>query len=218
MSLYDALGVASDATPDELTAAFRRMSKAHHPDAGGDAEVFARVTHAAAILRDPAKRAEYDATGREDFREQHPDAGAFAQLCHEFSTVFGEFVTGAIGTHIDLIKRAKGRLLNQARDQKAELEKVKAMHSRCASALARLARKDGEVGSLDNLLAERHRQLGEIIEQMTVQIALFERAAELADEWDWRTDPRPAPADFEPISGGPYFDTRGHVPYGSTTL
>ena len=76
MSLYDDLGVAPDATPEQLTAAYRRLSKQHHPDAGGDAEAFARVTHAASILRDPARRAQYDATGREDFREAAPDAAA----------------------------------------------------------------------------------------------------------------------------------------------
>jgi hypothetical protein len=45
------------ATPADVKAAFHRLAKQHHPDAGGDAEVFKEISQAYAILRDPDRLA-----------------------------------------------------------------------------------------------------------------------------------------------------------------
>ena len=62
--LYRDLGVAPDATGEELNAAFRARAKALHPDAQpGDAaaaEQFKRVSLAYSVLSDPTQRARYD--------------------------------------------------------------------------------------------------------------------------------------------------------------
>lgn len=61
--LYAVLGVAQDATADEIKRAYRRRARESHPDAGGDEEVFKRVTHAHQVLSDPNRRARYDRFG-----------------------------------------------------------------------------------------------------------------------------------------------------------
>lgn len=63
---YDTLGLASDASADELERAFRRRAFETHPDHNPDdpkaaAEQFRAVRAAYDILRDPARRARYDA-------------------------------------------------------------------------------------------------------------------------------------------------------------
>jgi hypothetical protein len=58
--LYEILDVAPDADAEELRAAFRRLSKKVHPDAGGSDALFGRVKEAYDVLSDPARRAEYD--------------------------------------------------------------------------------------------------------------------------------------------------------------
>jgi hypothetical protein len=64
--LYEELGVASDATRDEIAAAYRARAKALHPDAhpGQDtaAERFTRLGAAYRVLSDPDARARYDAS------------------------------------------------------------------------------------------------------------------------------------------------------------
>jgi curved DNA-binding protein CbpA len=37
---HEILGVARDATPKEIEIAFKRLAMQHHPDRGGDADVF----------------------------------------------------------------------------------------------------------------------------------------------------------------------------------
>jgi len=62
-TLYDLLGVRSDANAEAVKKAFRRAVKAHHPDLNADedaAERFRKIIAANAILRDIEQRAAYD--------------------------------------------------------------------------------------------------------------------------------------------------------------
>lgn len=61
---YKVLGVSSNATPDEIKKAYRKLARANHPDANpGNAEAerrFKEVSEANDVLSNPAKRKEYD--------------------------------------------------------------------------------------------------------------------------------------------------------------
>lgn len=59
-TLYDVLGVARTATPEELRSAYRRRLMQTHPDQGGDAALFRRVQRAFETLSDPVLRRIYD--------------------------------------------------------------------------------------------------------------------------------------------------------------
>lgn len=60
MTHYDTLGVAKNATPEEIKRAYRKLASQHHPDKGGDTSKFQQVEEAYRVLSDPQKRAEYD--------------------------------------------------------------------------------------------------------------------------------------------------------------
>ena len=57
---YEILGVPHEATPDEVTTAFRKAVRTCHPDHGGDAEQFMLITKAYATLGNPIARKRYD--------------------------------------------------------------------------------------------------------------------------------------------------------------
>lgn len=63
MNPYDILGVARDASIDEIKAAYRKLAMENHPDRGGDTETFQKISVAYEILSDPQKRQEYDVNG-----------------------------------------------------------------------------------------------------------------------------------------------------------
>jgi DnaJ-class molecular chaperone len=62
--LYEVMRIPRTATADEIKRAYRKESLQRHPDRGGTKEDFQELQEANEILSDPAKRAEYDATGR----------------------------------------------------------------------------------------------------------------------------------------------------------
>ncbi len=66
MSLYDTLGIKPDATQKEIKDAYRKKSKKHHPDKGGDGKKFGVIAASYKILSDAHKRKRYDETGIED--------------------------------------------------------------------------------------------------------------------------------------------------------
>ncbi len=70
---YKTLGVPSTATAKEITSAYRKLAKKHHPDTnpGGD-EVFKEISAAYDVLGDADKRKEYD-----EVRTLGPSAGGF---------------------------------------------------------------------------------------------------------------------------------------------
>ena len=64
-SLYELLLVPSDASVEEITRKFRKLSVLCHPDQGGTSEIFVRLQRAHRILTDHNARAEYDVNGCE---------------------------------------------------------------------------------------------------------------------------------------------------------
>ncbi len=66
-SLYEALGVAKTATPDEIRKAYRKLARKHHPDVNpGNAAAeasFKKISAAYDVLSDEKKRKAYDEFG-----------------------------------------------------------------------------------------------------------------------------------------------------------
>ncbi|RLC35007.1 MAG: molecular chaperone DnaJ [Candidatus Nealsonbacteria bacterium] len=61
---YQILGVAKEASQDEIKKAYRKLAHQYHPDKGGDEKKFKEINEAYQVLSDPQKRAQYDQFGR----------------------------------------------------------------------------------------------------------------------------------------------------------
>lgn len=105
---YETLGVARDATQDEIKQAYRKLARQHHPDLSkesGAEDRFKALGEAYEVMKDPEKRAAYDQLGADfkagqDFRPP-PDwdtgfehSGDFAEgdgaaFSDFFETLFG---------------------------------------------------------------------------------------------------------------------------------
>ena len=85
---YRILGVPSSASSKELTKAYRKLARSHHPDAkGGDEERFKEVSAAYDVLGDDSKREEYD-----EARRLGPSAASgFSSGADGFNARFQDF-------------------------------------------------------------------------------------------------------------------------------
>jgi len=67
INLYEVLGLAKDASPEEIKKAYRKMALKYHPDKNPDdpeaTEKFKQINHAHTILSDPSKKEIYDRYG-----------------------------------------------------------------------------------------------------------------------------------------------------------
>ena len=80
-NLYDVLGVAKNASQEEIKKAYRKLARQYHPDKNpGDKESeerFKEVQAAYDVLSDPEKRTQYDSWGSPDGRPRFEPGGGF---------------------------------------------------------------------------------------------------------------------------------------------
>ncbi|NEO85770.1 MAG: DnaJ domain-containing protein, partial [Spirulina sp. SIO3F2] len=97
---YQTLGIARDASPDEIKRAYRRLARKYHPDVNkepGAEDKFKEVNRAHEVLSDPEIRARYDRFGEQGVQSQgYGDMGdvGFADI---FETIFSGFGGGGMG-------------------------------------------------------------------------------------------------------------------------
>lgn len=102
-SLYDTLGVSSDASADDIKKAYRRLARKYHPDVNkekGSEEKFKEVNAAYEILKDSEKRKKYDQYGDnmfggQNFHDFASNQGGNADLDEILRNIFGGGMRGA---------------------------------------------------------------------------------------------------------------------------
>jgi len=89
---YQTLGVAKNATPEDIKKAYRRLAAIHHPDKGGDTAEFQKVQAAYETLSDPNKKQEYDNPnpfGHGGFHQGFPGGFSFNVNGFDINDMFG---------------------------------------------------------------------------------------------------------------------------------
>jgi molecular chaperone DnaJ len=130
---YEILGVSRDVSEDDLKKAYRRLAVKFHPDknpGSKDAEEkFKEATEAYEVLKDPAKRRQYDQFGHAAFGGPQPGtggAGGFEGF--DLSDALRAFMRdfGGFGDVDDLfggggVRRSRGRRAQRGQDLQVRL-------------------------------------------------------------------------------------------------
>lgn len=105
---YKIMGLAKDATPEEIKRAYRRLARKYHPDVSKESNAeakFKELGEAYEVLKDPKKRAAYDQIGQNWQEGQRftpppdwaPDSGFGGGFSGARSSGFSDFFEALFG-------------------------------------------------------------------------------------------------------------------------
>jgi molecular chaperone DnaJ len=98
LDYYEVLGVAREATSEQIKSAYRKAALQWHPDRNPDnkhvaEEKFRQASEAYSVLSDPQKRSVYDRFGHAGLGNRGFDASGFSSsIFEEFQDIFGDFL------------------------------------------------------------------------------------------------------------------------------
>lgn len=200
MDPYELLGLERDVSTAGVRKAFRKLSKKHHPDVGGDPEKFRELTEAADVLTDPGRRKRYDETGRLDVSRITPErikqflAGTFEGVIAANDDIAYTDVQDK------LIRSIKNGMM-QAHAQKEDTErKIK----RAEGLMKRFTRKNPGDSVVHGIMQGKIEVLLGELQNVRDAIELAETAIQLLQTYEYAVDPTPE----GPLSAGPTFVPR----------
>lgn len=187
MTLYDTLGVASNATKDQIKRAAKAAMQACHPDrAGGDEAKFKAINSAKRLLTDDTTRKRYDETGSTDEKpsemtdEQHAIVtigklfiAVLEQDRHDGDLIFAvtaEVIKGSAGG-LDIIASHKRKIAKVERTLKKHLKQTA-----------------GKPGYLQNALTGHLQLLKSQLAQMELLIRIGPLMLEILKDYSWEKE------------------------------
>jgi curved DNA-binding protein CbpA len=174
--LYHILGIAPDATPAEIKAAFHRKAMVAHPDHGGDAAAFHRLKMVHDILIDAESRRQYDASRG----TPAPRPGEFTQDDVQAATmeVMIEALEGLPSPRqADLLDRMRAAIGIHLRAMDTEITGLHRHADSLFEVANRVQRHDGE-NALRQLVFHRREDILRTIETVERRSRLYGRVLE----------------------------------------
>lgn len=220
-SLYDLLGVKSDASEEELKTAYRKKSMELHPDRNTDdptaQERFQAMKAAYETLSNPQKRAEYDATG--EVTDQ-PDLDEIAEeaLAAFFLNACEAITQNSLNASVAVGRNSPvsiliARLADQERGILKRQDENVLMVERFRQILRRLRRKGGKSAEDTRLAAVLHERITRLHKEaytLKRDLDLTNRMQTLIKEYDYEIESETAAA--SPTS----FRTTGTLNFSTT--
>lgn len=181
-TLYDVLGVASDASPSDIKKAYRKLAKKHHPDAGGaDDDRFSAITKAYNVLSDEAKRKHYDETGEGDDPPDNAHSEALNLIVH----ILVQIVAALPAEGIDIIGKIREVIL---KGDEANRNRLKAIDAEVAKLNKVIKRLKGGTGFIEKALQSSIADAEKSRVQTNAMLVTTARALEMLKDYSYEVD------------------------------
>jgi curved DNA-binding protein CbpA len=173
---YETLGIARDASQDDVKQAFRRRAASEHPDKGGDAARMADLNRAYETLGDPEKRAEFDATGTTGDGDRLENE-ARDQLVRLFQAALDMEPDDLVGSCRTMLWRAQGEISDRQVATTRAVARLRKQRDR--------VRRKGEGANLFQSLVDRRiAQADDQLNSLERGSKVFARVAEMLEAYE----------------------------------
>lgn len=173
MTLYQELELQSTCSQEDIKRQYRTLAHQHHPDRGGDAERFKRISIAYEVLSDPVRRAEYDRTGQ--FDQNHSIRNSAIE---RLSNMINHYVPDLNADVEDLIVKmrmdihqAMTQIASHMENNRRQINNARRAHKKI------WVKHNGEnflKGFVENLIERREKELANLEQQRSTMTLMLE--------------------------------------------
>jgi DnaJ-class molecular chaperone len=186
---YDVFGIAEDAPAALIERTYKSLVKKHHPDNGGDPNMFNKIQQAAEILRDPERRKQYDENGFSP--KDRPDA-IYANAIERVAKFFIESLDTMVNQNqnmdqFDLVKGGHIFFQNEIRNCQVNILNMKRRVKQYEKAIKRLRTKR-KSDVIKNMLTSHIASMHQGVATVEGQIKISEKAIEVLSDYEFSAD------------------------------
>lgn len=188
MNPYEVLGVAKNATMDEIKKAHRKLATKHHPDKGGETDAFQRIQHAFEILSDPERRKRFD-----EFGDASNPKDLKSQMLNELAGLMLVVIDQVDIERNDIVHVMKSRINNEISKGQQVMSNLGQQIQKREKVIKRLTLKDAE-GGQNVMLNMLEASIGEVRQRLSQVSEAIDRMAqmrEILEEYQYKIDELP---------------------------
>lgn len=190
---YEALGVPTDATPEEIRRAHREGALRCHPDRGGDKVKFQQLQVSYRILSDPDKRKQYDESGKDCDAPANEHVIVYQTLATLFETALSACVkSGKSPIYQDLMKDIACSLKNREASSKTRLASLNRASKELKEVASRISINNGAPDIFRNVLEKELQQVLVAVESLEKELKMIENCSLALQNYSYRFEQRPA--------------------------
>jgi curved DNA-binding protein CbpA len=188
-SLYAILDIDVNATTKEVHAAYRRLAKTLHPDAGGGREAYDEIAKAHEVLSDPKRREGYDQSGQTD-KMKIDEISAITQIIQQnlLQVMNAAAQQGLAPEHHDLVTEILRLVVFQVSAIEGGLSAQRASLKRMEKHLGRFSRSDDRPELIENLIRQQIKTLRKDIAQNKIALEAHKMAETYLRAGKYRLD------------------------------
>lgn len=200
---YKVLKVRKNATAAQIEKAFRKRCMETHTDRGGDAEEFAKVQRAAAVLRDPERRRKYDETGviDEDPVPNNEESEAFQIIMETFDSVLNQALMSEYDlTEVDIIHSMALKIEGRNTSAKEKQRRAKHVIKSLGKTKGRFSSKNGKHDHFEAVIANNIAHAELLLKQAEDEEKIVLNAQEILSGIKYKTENQePEEGDMKPF-------------------
>ena len=178
MNPYTILEVTPQASDEEIKKKFRTLAQRHHPDRGGNEEIFKQVNLAYSILSDPARRKHFDATG-----EYNINQGVREEALGNIAMIFTIFVNRINPDLEDLVVLMKNDINGEKNKTHTAIAEALVAITKLEKVLKKLRRKKEGESILKLFAKEQIKQQENHINNLNKKLEVCDKMLEILDDY-----------------------------------